>query len=739
MVENRKLFEADTAWPFPILQYTVNTSYVEVRKASGIAYILLQLISSSENNTENLVATLKSLGVPDDIHYIFAGELANMISYGIIQMKPGRDFGSDLIDMYVISDFEITDLGRKLFAEGTIPTGNNKTKKIRVYYDISMKDTQVKSDGKLFRFENSTLDKNCVGDAALNDSDVEMFINENMGRYAFRKGERISGFEHEQPEVLVYKMSDAVTVRITTESVQVQAKDKTRDAFIHKFYAADTITRIMDAKKKYHFPEIIVSEVKEYDYDSLTNIVKLNTPSQFAAVTDVKSQLSLGGHCEIKGSECPINQEEALEVMQKCDIQGVACYFENGNLFTIIPGRFLLNAEGYSGKCALNLIAIRQLEEEVKQQLMREVFLKCIEAAEPFERCDIIKKLTQISKCRDYLEQFANCLLRKISTCTDKIDTFLKLDTEFADVAEWSDYAKLNAECFLDELCGQVSVDRFAVQNVLGKKLNKILGLHDIDYLAKIAKKLIEDEGDIIAFEALDGADCSTDLALSVVNVFDLYCKQIIEGVHISGNSKLSGQCALLGRTLSELKDITGIENPYEDPAELDFDNDRFIQVMATFTDSFKKLERYRAYAMDRFKMISAFRERFTELKEVVTIEKEAFKNPENINTNYIDQRLKKSKYKDAICDLHVRLQYELNRLCNVKNMSTYDLLSDVGISNYLTKEEVGKMHALRKCRNGFQHPKEKRHVQYSEKIIREWCAIVEKLGGIDNESRSED
>lgn len=739
MVENKKLFEVDTAWPFPILQYTTKTSYVEVRKASGMAYILLQLISSSENNSENLVATLKSLGVPSDIHYIFAGELANMINYGIIRMKSGRDFGSDLIDMYVISDFEITDLGRKLFAEGTIPTGNYKTKKIQVYYDMSRKDTQSKLEWKLFRFEKSTLDENCVGDVVLNDSDVEMFINENMSIYAFRKGECISGFEHEQPEVLVYKMDNAVTIRITPESVQIQAKDKARDAFIHKFYTADTITRIMDAKKKYQFPEFIVDEVKEYDYDNLTNIVKLNMPSQFAAIINVKSQLSLGGHCEIKGSECPIDKAEALEVMQKCDIQGVACYFENGNLFTIVPGRFLLNVEGYSGKCALNLVAVQQLEEEIKQQLMREVFLKCIEVAEPFERCDIIKKLTQISKSRDYLEQFANCILRKMSICVKKIDTFLKLDTEFSKMDEWGDYARLKSEYLLDELCEKVSLDGFAAQNILGKKLNKILGLHDIDYLSKIAKKLVEDEGDVIAFEALDGTDYSTDVVLSVVNVFELYCKQILEGVHIGGNSKLSGQCALLGQALSELKDITGIVNPYEDPAELDFDNDRFIQVMATFADSLKKLERYKVYAMDQYKMLISFQERFIELKGVVTIESEAFKNPENINKSYIEQRLKKSRYKDAICDLHVRLQYELNRLFNVENMATFELLSDAGISKYLTEEEVDDMHALRKCRNGFQHPKEKRNVQYSEKIIREWCAIVEKLGGMVNESRSAD
>ena len=151
------------------------------------------------------------------------------------------------------------------------------------------------------------------------------------------------------------------------------------------------------------------------------------------------------------------------------------------------------------------------------------------------------------------------------------------------------------------------------------------------------------------------------------------------------------------------------------------------------------KVEKYKAFALDEFKYLSFLQERFVEIKEVVTIEKEATKNPKNINKAYIEQRLKKSRYKYAICDLHVRLQYELNRLFEVKDISTFDLLSDNKMSNYLGEEEIDRLHALRKCRNGFQHPKEKRDVQYSEQIIREWCDIVEKLGGMSNEPCSKD
>lgn len=737
-MENKALFEVETAWPFPILQYTTNTSYVEVRKASGIAYILLQLISSSENNSEKLVATLKSLGVPNDIHYIFAGELAYMINFGIIQMKSGREFGTELMDMYQVSDFEISELGKKLFKEGTIPTGNDKVKKLYTYYDVSRKDTQVKFDWKLFRLDNSTLNEECVGNVTLNDSDIEMFINDNMNKYAFRKGERISGFEHESPEILVYKMDDAVVLRILKDGIYIQAKDKDRDAFIHKFYTTETITRIIDAKKKYHFPEFIEPEVKEYDYNSLADVTKICMPSQIASVTSVKSPLSIGKKCEIRGSEYAIEGDYASELMQKCDINGAACYFENGMLYSIIPGRYLIDANGYSGKCTINLVVVQKVAEEVKQQLMRELFLGCIDSTAPFEKCIIIKKLTQISKCKDYLEQFAGALMRKTESNTEKINLFLQLDDEFNKESEWKDYSKDCSEQLFEVLCNQITVDGFAAQNILGIKLNRIIGLNDIDYISRISKKLVDEEDEVIAFEALEGADYSVDVILSVINVFEIYCKQIIDGVHISGNSKLSGQCTLLGQALSELRDLTGIDNPYEDSAELDFDQDRFSQVMATFTDSMKKIEKYKVFAMEQYRILSFFQERFVEIKEVVTIEKEATQNPKNINKNYIEQRLKKSRYKDAICDLHVRLQYELNRLFNTENMPTYDLLLETDISNYLDEQEIDQMHALRKCRNGFQHPKDKREVQYSEKTIREWCSVVEKLGGMSNESRSE-
>ena len=346
--------------------------------------------------------------------------------------------------------------------------------------------------------------------------------------------------------------------------------------------------------------------------------------------------------------------------------------------------------------------------------------------------------MTIISKCKDYLEQFANALLCKTESYTEKINLFFKLNEEFINETEWKDYSQECAERLFEMLCTQITVDGFAAQNILGKKLNKIMGLNEVEYISKMSKNLIGNQEDAIVFEALEAADFSVDVILSIINIFDVYCQRIIEGVDIIGNSKLSDHCKSLGWALSELKNLTGIDNPFEGAAEMDFDQERFIQVMVTFSDSMKKIEKYKNFAREYYKRLALFQERFIEIKEVVTIEKEATKNPKNINMNYIEQMLKKSRYKDSICDLHVRLQYELNRLYNTENMSIFNLLSESNISNFLDDQEIDQMHALRKCRNGFQHPKDKRDIQYSEKTIREWCSVVEKLGGMNNEPRSE-
>ena len=65
-----------TSCPFPMLCYPVTVRYNEVRKVSGIAYILLELMQQSAMREENIGTVLLRFGIPADLHYLFAKELS---------------------------------------------------------------------------------------------------------------------------------------------------------------------------------------------------------------------------------------------------------------------------------------------------------------------------------------------------------------------------------------------------------------------------------------------------------------------------------------------------------------------------------------------------------------------------------------------------------------------------------------------------------------------------------------
>lgn len=739
MEENKYLLEVETTWQFPIIKYTTNASYVEVRKASGIAYILLQLFSNVENGSEKLASTLKSFGVPNDIHHIFASELSAMLSFGIIKMNSTDYFSVDLFDTYRISEFEITMLGQKLFKEGTIPTGKNRVKKIDTFFDISQKNIKLKSEVKTFKLENSALDETCIGNILLNNSDVENFINDNIKYYSFKKGEHISSFEHEEPEILVYRLEDAVSLKLSKEGITLKAKDKNRDEFIHNFYSVHIISTILGAKKKYRFSEEISKELKEYDFHSMKLIDKVFMPSQINNACNIKCTMALPYNHKIKNAEYSISKNDSIELMKKCNIDGIACYFDNKNLFSIIPGRFFINVQGYSEKCGINLIVVEQQSNDLRQRLLTEIFLRCLEGEKPLNNYMAIIKLTEITGCKDYYEQFCKSLMGKIDSLMERIDLFIELNNKFEEQEEWNSCSVKYAETLLNDLCKEITVDSFSVKNKMGEKLNQIVRLDDIEYLLKISEELTQEKDEITVFEALEKEKFDIEIILERVNIFDLYCKNVINNQPIRGNSNFSRQFVLLEDAFSKLREITGIKDPTRDSVNMDFNLDKFNQAMVTFLDSMIKIDKYKRFSKDEYGVLCLFKERFIEIKEVATIEKEAINNPKKINADYIEEKIKKAKYKDAICDLHIRLQYELNRLNDTYDQSTYELLKSENTQKYLESSEIDKMNELRKCRNGFQHPKTERGIQYSENIIREWCVIVEKLGGIINEPCCQD
>ena len=256
---NKSFLNTDIAWRFPIYQYTIDVSYYETRRASGISYIILELIDKSNNN-EKINQTLQSLGIPADISYIFCDEFSNMYHYNIIKMKNDRRFYPEYWDEYHFTDFEITEHGKELIKNGEIPTGDINKKELRVYYDYVMKNTESKWTTSLDELDEDEK-KQSIEDSKtiLNNRDIENFISKNMASYNFKKKEVISEYKHSPVECFSYELKKEVAINIDEEKLSLIVKNKMRDLYIKANYSVDDLSKIIAKEKQYRFSDNDVS------------------------------------------------------------------------------------------------------------------------------------------------------------------------------------------------------------------------------------------------------------------------------------------------------------------------------------------------------------------------------------------------------------------------------------------------------------------------------------------------
>ena len=78
-------FKIETSIQFPFLKMNELVTYSEVKKPSGVAYILLVLISESKNKSDRLANVLENFGIPKSLHYIFADNIQTLMDQEILE------------------------------------------------------------------------------------------------------------------------------------------------------------------------------------------------------------------------------------------------------------------------------------------------------------------------------------------------------------------------------------------------------------------------------------------------------------------------------------------------------------------------------------------------------------------------------------------------------------------------------------------------------------------------------
>ena len=285
-MEERSLLKFKTTVPFPLLIYKVNVKYNEVRKASGVAYILLDLIDKTAGSEEKIGDVLLKFGIPRDLHYIFGQEIANLIGTEILSSRYERSYflNQKYFAEMLIRDVALTEKGRKLFKEGAIPTGAERVKTKDIFYSPVTRKFDVSYPLPYTTLESSALfeDIDSFLTKTIDISGLTDYVEANPVKMGLKAEERVTKVENpEDGQKMQVRKEDGIQVSVTANGVEFSFDTSDETAYFNKWYSSALMTKCLLAKEKYKFVNELKDTVKVpmVSLSELTNIVGAYIPN----------------------------------------------------------------------------------------------------------------------------------------------------------------------------------------------------------------------------------------------------------------------------------------------------------------------------------------------------------------------------------------------------------------------------------------------------------------------------
>ena len=292
------------------------------------------------------------------------------------------------------------------------------------------------------------------------------------------------------------------------------------------------------------------------------------------------------------------------------------------------------------------------------------------------------------------------------------------MHAEFAKNSGWKLYFDEISESLFTQSVEEVRLDNMIYKNTVLTPLKKAMGLSNVDYVQRFVKTVKEKESPELVYQALETAGFETSEILSVANVVEGYTQKIILGEDISVDNSLAGKFQNVKVNLWKLNDMLGIESVSNYTLKDDYNVDEFFNAYSTLQTAVKGIEKYKQYAPQGYTQIGLFMGIYEPIHEILSIERTSASHPDKITKKYIDEHLSRGRFKDAICDLVVKLQYDLRELLSLDNAtSAHDLIEEAKAQRLIDGKQASSLHKLRMCRNGFQHP-EREQISFDKTTI---------------------
>lgn len=738
MVE-KVIKQIKTSCPFPLLLYKTSVKYNEVRKASGIAYILLDLIQKTATSSEKMGEVLLKFGIPKELHYIFGKEIANLIGTEILQsIYPATHFlNPNYFSEIMVKDISLTVKGRKMFTEGAIPTGAEKTKTKDIFFSPVTRRFDVESKVAYMPLAACYLGEEFLDKVDIDISGLEDYINANTTKIGLKAEERMVSYETEEPKKLHVRKEDGMTIVIRPSGVEFSFGTSDETAFFYKYYSSALMTKGMLMKNNYKF----VNALKEIVSVPTVSITELDKAVNVHLPSDVQKQAT--GPCKVFLNKGRLGIERSDNVI-KIDNKTSGIFLdridENAE-FALVDNSAIhyYNALNVSMPCAkfgdtfeMQLLVESVASAEQYSELVKAIFE--VVKNRPFDSESGRTVLFVVDGLKDtaLFGEYVEAKLSALKTADDKIELLMKMNAIFNKNVEWKAYFETFAKDLFEASVEEIRLDNMIYKTTVLSPIKEALGMTEIDYITNFTKHIAKDEDSDLVYQALETAGFETNVILGVANVIEKYMQSVVIGQNILSETSLASKFQNVKINLWKLNDMLGIESVSAYTLKDDYNVDEFFNAYSTLQTSYKGIEKYKQYAAKEYAQVKQFMDIYEPIHDILSIERTASSHPDRITKKYINDYLTHGKYKEAICDLVVKLQYDLRELLSMGDeASAHDLIEEARSQKIIDGKQASNLHKLRMCRNGFQHP-ERNQIPFDKATIESWCEDVFSLKEVE-------
>ncbi len=738
-MEEKVIKQIKTSCPFPLLLYKTSVKYNEVRKASGIAYILLDLIQKTATSSEKMGEVLLKFGIPKELHYIFGKEIANLIGTEILQsIYPATHFlNPNYFSEIMVKDISLTAKGRKMFTEGAIPTGVEKTKTKDIYFSPVTRKFDVESKVAYMPLAACYLGEEFLDKVDIDISGLEDYINANTTKIGLKAEERMVSYETEEPKKLHVRKEDGMTIIIRPSGVEFSFETSDETAFFYKYYSSALMTEGLLMKNNYKF----VNALKEIVSVPTVSITELDKAVNVHLPSDVQKQATRP--CKVFLNKGRLGIERSDNVIKIDDkTSGIFLDWIDENAeFALVDNSAIhyYNALNVSMPCVkfgdtfeMQLLVESVASAEQYSELVKAIFEVVKNRPFDSESGRTVLFVVDGLKDTDLFGEYVKAKLSALKTADDKIELLMKMNAIFNKNAEWKAYFETFAKDLFEASVEEIRLDNMIYKTTVLSPIKEALGMTEIDYITNFTKHIAKDEDSDLVYQALETAGFETNVILGVINVIEKYMQSVIIGQNILSETSLASKFQNVKINLWKLNDMLGIESVSEYTLKDDYNVDEFFNAYSTLQTSYKGIEKYKQYAAKEYAQVKQFMDIYEPIHDILSIERTASSHPDRITKKYINDYLAHGKYKEAICDLVVKLQYDLRELLSMGDeASAHDLIEEARSQKMIDGKQASNLHKLRMCRNGFQHP-ERTQIPFDKATIESWCEDVFSLKEVE-------